>query len=438
MNDSFRDWRSPDSASAALRRRARGVFVAGHTRQAVWFDPYPPYVERGEGPCVFDVEGNRYVDYTNNLGVLIHGHAHPDIMDAAKAQLERGTCFALPTSAEIALAELLCDRVESFERVRFVNTGSEAVASALKAARAHTGRTRIAKLEGVYHGSYDYAEISNYSSPENWGNDPASVPVNAGTPTGVPDEVVVLPGNDVESTLRILDAHGGEIAAVIVDPVPPRNGMVPLRSEYVSALREWTKRDGALLVYDEVIALRFGYRGAQGRFGGDPDLTAMGKIIGGGFPVGAIAGRADVMQVVADRAQTSGTFSANPVTMTAGLKSMELLTPEAYDRLDANGERVRTRLRGSIERHGAAMQVVGTGSMFSIYPHQRDATRYRNYYRSAAENETVARLHLALMARGVFIAPTCTGFMSTVMGEPEIDALCNAFDDVLAGGISPA
>jgi glutamate-1-semialdehyde 2,1-aminomutase len=428
LND---DWLKEGSRSHALHVRAREVFVGANTRQQVWLGPYPPYIERGEGSYIFDVEGKRYLDFTNNLGVLIHGHAHPEITRVAEEQIRKGTCFALPTPEELPLAELLCERIESIEKVRFINTGSEAVAAALKAARAYTGRYKIAKLEGVYHGSYDYAEISNYSNPENWGNDPNSVPTNAGTPPSVLEDVVVIPGNDVAASKRILDDHADELAAVIIDPVPPRNGMVPLRADYAKMVREWTRQNDSLLIYDEVIALRFGYHGAQGRFDGDPDLTAMGKIIGGGFPVGAIGGRDKFMQVVNDKAQTSGTFSGNPLTMSAGIASMSLLTKDVFDNLEQCGNSARVGLQKIIDRHGANMQVVGTGSMFSIYPHKRDATNYRNYFRSTAENALVAMLHMEMLKRGVVLAPTCTGFISSVMGDTEIEQLCAVFEEAL-------
>ena len=258
------------------------------------------------------------------------------------------SCFALPTATEIELAELLCQRVAGFERVRFINTGSEAVALAIKIARAYTGKTKIVKLEGVYHGSYDYAEVSNYSTPENWGNQPVAVNTVPATPAGVLDSVLVTQANDRDMLAHVLDSDS-DIAAVLVDPVPPRCGMQPLQSDYIQALREYTSARGILLIYDEVIALRFGFNGAQGRFGGDPDLTALGKIIGGGYPVGGVAGRADVMEQTRQSVSSSGTFTANPVTMVAGLAGMQHLDESAYQGLEALGERMRAQCRATID-----------------------------------------------------------------------------------------
>ncbi len=428
---SNKSWLEPNSKSNALYQRAKEVLVGANTRGQVWLNPYPPYVQRGEGAYVYDVEGTRYLDLTNNLGVLIHGHAHPEVVAAAKQQVEDGVCFALPTESEIPLAELLCERVTNFEKVRFINTGSEAVAIALKAARAYTGKTKIAKMEGVYHGSYDFVEISNYSTPQNWGNDPANVETVKSTPHGIVDGVVVIPANDSAASERILREHADDLAAVIIDPVPPRCGMQPLAPEYVSTLRDLTRELGALLVYDEVIALRFGYEGSQGRFGGDPDLTALGKIIGGGYPVGAVAGKSEYMQAFASDVPTSGTFTGNPLTMSAGLASMQVLTREVYQHLDDNGDKTRAALTEIIQKHGADMQVTGTGSMFSIHPHTRSIDSYRSYYRSPEEAQRVSHIHIEMLKRGVLVAPTCTGFMSSVMQDDEIALLCDTFDTVL-------
>lgn len=424
------DWQSAESKSHQLFERARQVLVGATTRDAVWINPYPPYVSRGEGAYVFDVDDNRYLDLTNNLGVLIHGHNHPAISAAAHEQIDKGVCFALPTESEIALAELLCDRVESFERVRFINTGSEAVTIAIKAARAYTGRTAIAKIEGVYHGSYDFIEVSTASNPDNWGNSPETVPAVKSTPQAVLDEVIVLPANDLAESERILRANAHRLAAVVLDPVPPRCGMIPLEEAYIQLLRSLTHELNSLLIYDEVIALRYGYGGAQGRYNGDPDLTAMGKIIGGGYPVGAVAGHAQVMEAFAADAPSSGTFTGNPLTMRAGLASMELLTQERFDYLDQIGETVRTQLTNIIKTQGVNWQVVGTGSLFGLYPHQREVKDYRSYYKSPEELKQSAALHRAALTRGVLLASTCTGFLSTVITEQEIDQLCTTMSDV--------
>ena len=420
-------WTDEDSASRVLAERASRVLPGGSTRAAVWMSPYPPYVARGQGAYVYDVDGNGYLDLTNNLGVLIHGHARPEVTEVLKEQIHLGTCFALPTPHEVKLAELLCERVAGFERVRFINTGSEAVALAIKTARAFTGRPKIVKLEGVYHGSYDFAEVSNASTPEVWGNEPMAVATVPGTPQGVLDNVLVMTANDLDMARRMLRDHGSEIAAVLVDPVPPRCGMQPLDTHYLEGLRALTREIGALLIFDEVIALRFAYEGAQGRWGGDPDLTALGKIIGGGLPVGAVAGRAEVMEATAAGVASSGTFTANPLSMRAGLACMSLLDRSAIARLDEQGERVRGEMTRMIDERSLEMQVCGTGSITSIYFHKRDVRDYRSYYKAPEEVALTQKLHRAMLEHGVLIAPTATVFSSTAVEDAEEERLLTAF-----------
>ncbi len=405
--------------SDGLWERARKVLPGGSTRAAVWFSPHPPYIVKGEGAWITDVDGHRYLDLANNLGVLIHGHAHPDVVRVVQEQVALGSCFAAPTPHEVALAELLQERVPAFERIRFINTGSEAVGLALKAAHAFTGRSRIVKLEGVYHGSNDFAEVSDYSTPENWGNEPASVAAVPATPQGVLDAVVAIAANDLAIADRVLTTHAAEIAAVIVDPVPPRAGMKPLERFFLEGLRTLTRRLGMLLIFDEVIAVRFGYHGAQGRFGGEPDLTVLGKIIGGGYPVGAVAGRADVKETTAKDVASSGTFTANPITMRAGLASMQLLTPAAFAELDALGERLRSALTQFFDEQRLPMQVSRTGSVFSFYFHRREVRDYRSYFKLPEELKRTEAFFRAMLARGVFIASTGTVFLSTVIGPGE-------------------
>lgn len=413
--------------SSELRSRATQVMPGGNTRGAVWYDPYPMYVASGQGSRIHDVDGNEFLDLTNNLGVLIHGHAHPETVAAVQRQAAMGSCFALPTECEIELAELLTDRVTGFERVRFINTGSEAVGLALKIARAFTGKTKLVKLEGIYHGSYDYAEISNYTTPENWGNEPQAVATLPATPDGVLDSVLITEANNIAMLEETLD-RSSDIAAVLVDPVPPRAGMQPLRPEFVAALRELTRKHSALLIYDEVIALRFGYGGAQGTFGGEPDITALGKIIGGGYPVGAVAGRADVLEATAKSVSTSGTFTANPITMSAGLATMASLSQDAYRFLDDLGERVRNACTKVIEKHNKEMQVCGVGSMFSIYFHKRDASTYRSYFKTPAEVAATTKFHATMLEAGVLIAPTATCFLSTVISADDEAMFLRAFE----------
>ncbi len=422
--------------SGRLYERAKQVLPGGVSRNTVLRSPHPLYVDRASGCRVTDIEGVTRIDFANNMASLIHGHAHPIVMDAVAAQLRRGTGFTLATEVEVRYAEHLCERSRGFEKVRFVNSGTEAVMASLKAARAFTGREKIAKVEGAYHGGYDYAEVSQTSTPANWGKDdaPASVPVAFGTPQKALQDVVVIPFNDPETARSILDRHREEIACVLIDPMPHRVGLVPATADFVMMLRDWTSRNGAVLLFDEVITFRSAYGGAQDWYDIEPDLTAMGKIIGGGFPVGALAGRTEIMEVMNPlssevRFPHSGTFSANPVTMTAGLTAMQLFDQTAVTRVNRLAERARSGLGEAIRSTGADACVSGGGSMLRIHMKAELPKNYRQAFSSAAERHRLALMLDHLFESGFIMINTCSLTISTVMGDSEVDALVDAVAD---------
>ena len=421
------------SRSAQLYDRARGVIADGVSRSTIALDPYPIYARHAQGARIVDVDGNELIDFNNNYTSLIHGHGHPEIVAAVSAQLTQGMSFAFGHESEIALAELLCARVPGFERIRFCNSGTEAVMNVIKAARAYTGRAKIAKCEGAYHGSYDYAEVSLGSGPENWGEPtaPAAVTYSAGTPQGVLDDVVVIPFNDADAAERIIDAHGAALAAILIDPVSSRVGMVGLAPEFLAMLQRAARRHGALLAFDEVLAFRMDHAGAQGTLGVTPDITALGKIIGGGLPVGAIAGRAEVMAVFERnggeaRLPHGGTFNANPLTMAAGKVAMALMDEAAFRRLNEHGERVRGQLREAIALANAEGQVSGEGSFFRLHLHSRPLASYRDAWARPEERARMTALHRHLIDAGVFVSPYGMGCLSTAMVEADLSTLSEA------------
>jgi glutamate-1-semialdehyde 2,1-aminomutase len=424
---------TPATTSALLYERALRVLPGGVSRNTVLRRPHPLYAARGEGCYVIDTEGVQRIDFANNMASLIHGHAHPAIVSAAAKQLARGTAFTLATEIEVLFAEHLCARSKSFDRIRFVNSGTEAVMCCLKAARAFTGRPKIAKAEGAYHGLYDYAEVSQTSNPTNWGDadHPQSVAVVHGTPPAVLEDVIVVPFNDLETAIAILERHADEIACVLVDPLPHRVGLVPASSEFIDSLRRWTSGNGALLVFDEVITFRCRYGGAQEAYDSRPDLTALGKMIGGGFPVGAIAGRAEVMDVLnplADpvRFPHSGTFSANPMTMSAGLVAMELFDRDAVERLNSLGDRARRQISEAIAASGIEACVSGAGSIFRIHFKSLPPVNYREAFLGPREKRLIQALLEHLLGAGVMMINTCSGTLSTPMTGREIDLLSDA------------
>ena len=423
----------PGSDSAALYQRALEVLPGGVSRNTVLRNPHPLYADRASGCRVTDIEGVERIDFANNMASLIHGHRHPAVTSAVTEQLSRGTAYTLATEVEVRYAEHLCSRSPGFERLRFVNSGTEATMGAVKAARAFTGRPKIAKVEGAYHGQYDFAEVSQTANPTNWGSadHPASVPVASGTPTSVLAEVVVIPFDDPEHALAILDEHRGELACVLLDVMPHRVGLVPASPEYVAAIRDWTRADGSLLIIDEVITFRSAYGGAHTWYDVEPDLVAMGKMIGGGFPVGAIAGRREVMDVMNPLAETllfphSGTFSANPVTMTAGLTAMELFDRSEVDRLNGLARRAMEGIERAIADSGAVACVTGGGSMFRVHLKERPPHDYREAYAAPDEARRLTALLDHLSDAGFMMINTCSATISTPMGESEIDALVEA------------
>jgi glutamate-1-semialdehyde 2,1-aminomutase len=427
----------PKSASRATYDRALASLPGGNTRTTVFMKPYPIYAARGEGCRVWDLDGNEYIDCINNFTSLIHGHAHPALVEAAKRQLALGSAFGLPTESEVDLAELLASRLLSVDQVRFCNSGTEAVMMALKAARAFTGRPKIAKCEGAYHGSYDYAEVSLDPAPEAWGrNTPVSVAYAKGTPDNVLADVVTIPFNDAEAAVSLVREHSRDLACVLVDPMPNRAGLAPAEKGYLEALRRVTREVGALLIFDEVITFRLGFGGAQGIWKIDPDLTTLGKIIGGGFPVGAVAGRKEFMAVFDPRhgkpaLPHGGTFSANPVTMRAGLAAMELLDETTFKRLDTLGEAVRTGIDEAFRQHGVPGRTVGLGSLLKIHFADRQIRDYRSAYLNEEEARRQAVFSQGLLNRGVLAAGYGLMALSTPMTDTDVDAIIAAASDAL-------
>ena len=426
------------SRSAQLFERAKKVMPGGVSRNTVLWSSVPPYVAYGKGCRVTDIDGVTRIDFANNVASLIHGHAYAPVVEAASAQLARGSAFMMATEQEVLHAEHICSRSAGFDQIRFVNSGTEAVMAALKAARAFTGRPKIAKVEGAYHGAYDYVETSQGSSPANWGSvdHPNRVALVHGQPQSAMDDVVIIPFNDVDRAIALLNEHRSDLACVLLDLLPHRVGLKPASPEFVSAMREWTDKNGALLVLDEVITFRTEYGGAQQQYGIHGDITALGKMIGGGFPVGALAGRADVMEVLNPGAAKllfplSGTFSANPVTMTAGRIAMEHFDQSAVARLNALGDRARHGIAEAIHRTNACASVTGGGSMFRLHMKATVPANYREAYTNADENRRLKMMLEHLFKEGFLMVGTCTGMLSTPMTEADVDALIGAVESGL-------
>jgi glutamate-1-semialdehyde 2,1-aminomutase len=358
------------------------------------------------------------------------------VVEAIRVQAARGTGFAAANPLEVELATLLCERVPSLESVRFCNSGTEATMFALRLARAFTGRPKIARIEGGYHGTHDYAEVSTHPDPSEAGpaEQPLSRPDSMGTPQWALEHTVVLPFNNPTAAERILREVGSEVAAVILEPIIGAGGVIAATTEFLQTVRRVTRELGILLVFDEVISLRVAPGGAQELYGVTPDLTTLGKIIGGGLPVAAFGGRADVMELLDPRRQPSlaqgGTFNGNPLGMAAGLAAMRELTPDVYRDLNRQGERVKDQLAEVFASHGVTAQVNGVGSLFAIHFTDRPVTDYRS---KATSNPRITRdFFLGLVNHGVLMAPRAMGALSTPMVEQDVQQFIDAVDAVVA------
>lgn len=428
------------SRSEQAYLRERKVVPGGSMRAASWFAPNPPYAARGEGCWVVDLDGRRILDCANNFFSLIHGHAYEPVLAAARNAMATGSAFGLPTESEILLAEELAARNPRMEQTRFCNSGTEAVLAALKGARGITGRERIAKFEGCYHGAYDWIEVSLDPTPANWDNDngePASVRCNAGTPESVLRETVVLPYDNPQLCADILRREGGTLAAVIIDPHASRGGTVPISKETARVVQEACRRDGILLIADEVISFRLSFEGASPLFGLEPDIITTAKIIGGGFPVGAVSGLAQHMAVFdhskgKPRVSMGGTFSANPVSMAAGLCSLQHYNRASVDRLNAMGETLRSAIRKGLAANGVVATVSGLGSLFRLHLGPNEVTGYRSAYVTGETARKIKDIQMGMLQRNILLTPNCSGALSTPMTDVEVKSIADTLVKVAA------
>lgn len=407
------------SGSQFAWERARRVIPGGVSRDQLFIDP-PFFASRGNGPYVFDAEGNPYVDFVNNYTSLIHGHCHPKTMTALAEQLRLGASFGAPTQAEAELAEEILGRLPGADLIRFTNSGTEATMLALQVARLLTGRTRIAKFEGGYHGSHESLKVS--VKPENGGPRQRPVPVPEEGQKGF-DSTDVLPYDNVRAVEQIAEEHGHTWAALIIEPMQGSAGMLPASIELLRTCRALAERYGFVLVFDEVMTFRHGGHGLQEVWGVRPDLTALGKLIGGGLPVGAVAGGAAVMEALAPprahRIHHAGTFNGNPMTMRAGLATLRDYRAAEAESLDAKGEHLRARLERSLPSVG--LSVTGWGSMMNLHGTPEPPRSWRDIRDS--DRGRIVKMQQLLRAEGHFLAPRGMIVLSTAHTDEHISSL---------------
>ena len=422
------------TGSRELFDRAKRVLPGGvnspvRAFRAVGGTPF--FVAHGHGSSLADVDGEEYLDYVCSWGALILGHAHPVVLDAVRAAAGQGWTYGTPCEAEVELAEEVRRRMPSLEMMRFVNSGTEATMAAVRLARAATGRDIIIKFEGCYHGHADGFLVKAGSGVATLG-----LPDSPGVPAVLARLTLTAPFNDARSVADLFREHADRIAAVIVEPYVGNAGFIPPESDFHPALRSLCDRHGALLIFDEVMTgFRVAAGGAQERLGVKPDLTTLGKIVGGGFPVGVYGGRADLMKRVAPEGPVyqAGTLSGNPVAMAAGLATLrETSKPGFYETLNRRTDRLVSGLQNAARRNGIAVTTGHAGSMWGLYFTPGPVRTYAD----ARESDTVlfARWHKAALARGVFLAPSAfeAGFLSSAHSEADIDFTIEQLDAALA------
>jgi glutamate-1-semialdehyde 2,1-aminomutase len=421
--------------SQQLFQRAQLVIPAGVNSPVRAFRSVggtPLFIQRGKGAQVWDADGRVYIDYVGSWGPLIVGHAHPDVVSAAQQAAERGLSFGAPTEQEVEMAELLCRLVPSLEQVRLTSSGTEATMSAIRLARGHTGRHKIVKFEGCYHGHADALLVKAGSGALTFGQ-----PSSAGVPQLTAAHTMVLEYNNENALEQAFEREGTEIAAVIVEPVAGNMNLVAPRASFLELLRRLCTRYGAVLIFDEVMTgFRVALGGAQALYSVTPDLTTLGKVIGGGLPVGAFGGRRDIMRAIAPLGPVyqAGTLSGNPVAVAAGLATLKLVqAPGFYDRLAATTRALCEGLARTAQEHGIPFSAASVGGMFGIFFRATPPASFAEAIQ--CDTETFNRFFHAMLAAGIYLAPSAfeAGFVSSAHGEAEIGRTVGAAKKVFAG-----
>lgn len=418
-----------ESRSKIIYEKARKLMPGGVNSPVRAFEPYPFFTSRAKGSKLYDVDGNVYIDYCMAYGPLLLGHAHPKIIEAVKEQLEKGTMYGTPTDAEVRLAELVTSVVPCMEMVRLVNTGTEATMHAIRAARGYTGRDKIVKFEGCYHGAHDYVLVKAGSGATTFG-----APTSLGVPEDTTKNTIVLPFNNIEALEKAVSQNRDQIAAVIVEPIIGNAGVILPKDGYLQTIRKITEEEGIVLIFDEVITgFRLALGGAQEYYGIVPDMATLGKIMGGGFPIAAFGGKKEIMELISPlgKIYQASTFSGNPISVTAGLVTLNILIENRntlYKLVEQMGDRIRKGLLDIVTDAKIPAQVNGVASMFQIFFSDQPVIDYTTA--KSSDKAKFIRYQRELMKQGVFIPPSQfeTCFISTAHTDEDLTETLVAMD----------
>ena len=408
--------------SEELFKEAKNYLPGGVDSPVRAYEPYPFFAQGAKGSKIFDVDGNDYIDYCLAYGPLVLGHANEKIMQEVADQLKIGSAYGVPTEKEIELAKLVIKKVPCAEMIRFVNSGTEATMSAIRLARAATGRKKIIKFEGSYHGAHDYVLVKS-------GSGAVGLPDSPGVPDDTTRNTVLIPFNDEGALIDLVEKDGNEIAAIIVEPIMGNIGFIPPKDDYLKFLREITSQNGIILIFDEVITgFRIAEGGAQEYFGVTPDLVTLGKIIGGGFPMGALAGKKELMGMIAPSGTVyqAGTFNGNPISVTAGLAMLKQLNNDFYVEMGKKGTILRDGIHDILDDNSLNFKIAGLSSMFQIYFTDNEVYDYTSA--KSADTKKFDLYFHTLLKNGVFIPPSqfeCC-FLSLTHSEEDIQNTLDA------------
>lgn len=439
MSDPKSKYTKRTLTSAKLWRQASRVIPGGVTANVKYFEPYPLFMKKAIGSKLCDADGNEYIDYCLCLGPLILGHGHPMVVEAIKRQLDEGgtSMYGTPHELEIRMSRKIRSHVPCAEMVRFVNSGLEATLHAIRMARAYNKRKKIAKFEGHYHGAHDYVTVSISPPLELAGSDqaPSPIPNSAGLPDFIIENTIVLPFNDAPATERLIEKQRNELAAVIVEPVA--RGFLPPDKDFLKSLRTVTEENGIVLIFDEIMTgFRLGLGGAQKYFGVTPDMVALGKVVGGGLPVGIFAGKSEIMELASpvgakvpfDHVFHSGTFNGCPIVLAAGLTTIEVLEkPGTYNHINWIAEEVKNCMKNVFEDNKIDAQVIGLTSMFQcVFTSQENVRNYRDIVKSDVKKRV--NFDLELINNGVYVRPGRTYYTSLAHTKADLEKTFEAIE----------